>query len=78
LTLLALLIGSFSMAISRYDERKNHEELEANAIGTEFMRAGLLPENEAAASAQALCDAFSSATGHHCRFRVVRDPEGAL
>jgi hypothetical protein len=48
LTLLALLIGfSFSMAISRYDERKNYEELEANAIGTEFARAALLPEKEA-------------------------------
>jgi hypothetical protein len=35
LTLLALLIGfSFSMAITRYDQRKNYEEAEANAIGT--------------------------------------------
>src|SRR5881396_597865 len=31
LTLLGLLIGfSFSMAISRYDQRKNYEEAEAN------------------------------------------------
>jgi hypothetical protein len=44
LTLLALIIGfSFSMAISRYDQRKNYEEQEANAIGTEYVRAGLLP-----------------------------------
>jgi hypothetical protein len=44
LTLLGLLIGfSFSMAISRYDQRKDYEEAEANAIGTEYMRAGLLP-----------------------------------
>ena len=36
LTLLALIIGfSFSMAVSRYDQRKNYEEAEANAIGTE-------------------------------------------
>jgi hypothetical protein len=43
LTLLALLIGfSFSMAITRYDLRKSYEEAEANAIGTEFVRAGLL------------------------------------
>jgi hypothetical protein len=36
LTLLGLLIGfSFSMAVSRYDQRKNYEEAEANAIGTE-------------------------------------------
>jgi hypothetical protein len=44
LTLLGLLIGfSFSMAISRYDQRKNYEEAEANAIGTEYVRADLLP-----------------------------------
>lgn len=44
LTLLGLLIGfSFSMAISRYDQRKNYEEAEANAIGTEYLRADLLP-----------------------------------
>jgi hypothetical protein len=43
LTLLALLIAfSFSMAISRYDQRKNYEEAEANAIGTEYVRADLL------------------------------------
>ena len=44
LTLLGLIIGfSFSMAISRYDQRKNLEEEEANAIGTEYVRADLLP-----------------------------------
>ena len=44
LTLLALIIGfSFSMAVSRYDQRKNYEEAEANAIGTEYVRADLLP-----------------------------------
>ena len=44
LTLLGLLIGfSFSMAVSRYDLRKNYEEEEANAIGTEYLRADLLP-----------------------------------
>jgi hypothetical protein len=43
LTLLGLIIGfSFSMAIGRYDQRKNYEEEEANAIGTEYVRAGLL------------------------------------
>lgn len=45
LTLLGLLVGfSFSMAISRYDLRKDYEEEEANAIGTEYLRADLLPE----------------------------------
>jgi hypothetical protein len=44
LTLLGLIIGfSFSMAVSRYDQRKNYEEAEANAIGTEYVRADLLP-----------------------------------
>jgi hypothetical protein len=49
LTLLGLIIGfSFSMAISRYDQRKNCEEAEANAIGTEYVRADLLPPADAA------------------------------
>jgi hypothetical protein len=49
LTLLALIIGfSFSMAVTRYDQRKNYEEAEANAIGTEYVRADLLPPDEAA------------------------------
>lgn len=49
LTLLALIVGfSFSMAVSRYDQRKNDEESEANAIGTEYLRADLLPANDAA------------------------------
>jgi hypothetical protein len=48
LTLLGLIIGfSFSMAISRYDQRKIYEEAEANAIGTEYVRAGLLPAADA-------------------------------
>jgi len=47
LTLLGLLIGfSFSMAASRYDQRKNLEEAEANAIGTEYLRADLLDAPE--------------------------------
>ncbi len=49
LTLLALIVGfSFSMAVGRYDLRKNYEEAEANAIGTEYVRAGLLSEVDAA------------------------------
>ena len=49
LTLLGLIIGfSFSMATSRYDQRKNYEEAEANAIGTEYLRADLLPPANAA------------------------------
>jgi len=49
LTLLVLIIGfSFSMAISRYEQRKDYEEAEANAIGTEYLRADLLPAADAA------------------------------
>ena len=48
LTLLGLIIGfSFSMAVSRYDQRKDYEEAEANAIGTEYLRASLLPAADA-------------------------------
>jgi hypothetical protein len=48
LTLLGLIIGfTFSMAVSRYDLRKNYEEAEANAIGTEYVRADLLPDVDA-------------------------------
>jgi len=49
LTLLGLIIGfTFSMATTRYDQRKNLEEEEANAIGTEFVRVDLLPADAAA------------------------------
>jgi hypothetical protein len=49
LTLLGLIIGfSFSMATTRYDQRKNYEEAEANAIGTAYVRADLLPPVDAA------------------------------
>ena len=48
LTLLGLIIGfTFSMAIARYDLRQTYEEAEANAIGTEFLRADLLPTKTA-------------------------------
>ena len=49
LTLLGLIIGfTFSMASVRYDQRRLFEENEANAIGTEYVRADLLPAAEAA------------------------------
>jgi hypothetical protein len=55
LTLLALVLGfTFSMAVSRYDQRKTLEEAEANAIGTEYLRADLLPEDSAARVRDAL------------------------
>ena len=49
LTLLGLIIGfTFSMAATRYDQRRLFEEEEANAIGTEYVRADLLPSGAAA------------------------------
>ncbi len=49
LTLLGLIVGfTFSMAVGRYDQRINHEEQEADAIGTAFAQADLLPATDAA------------------------------
>ncbi len=49
LTLLGLIIGfTFSMASTRFDQRKVYEEEEANAIGTAYARASLLPDADAA------------------------------
>lgn len=57
LTLLGLIIGfTFSMAVGRYDQRKNLEEEEANAIGTEYVRADLLPAADAANTRSLLVD----------------------
>ncbi|MBS2032709.1 MAG: hypothetical protein JST54_32850 [Deltaproteobacteria bacterium] len=51
LGLLALLLGfTFSMAALRFEARKQLEVDEANAIGTLFLRSGLLPEPERAAA----------------------------
>jgi hypothetical protein len=72
LTLLGLILGfSFSMAISRYDQRKNLEEEEANAIGTEYLRAGLLPAADAAKVRALLKDYLDL----RLQFYVVRDIE---
>ena len=70
LTLFALIIGfAFSMAVSRYDQRKNYEEAEANAIGTEYVRAGLLP----AADAARLRGLITSYLNQRILFYTVRD-----
>jgi hypothetical protein len=48
LTLLFFIIGfTFSMAINRYDLRKNFEQAEALAIGTAYSRADLLTSADA-------------------------------
>jgi hypothetical protein len=57
LTLLGLIVAfSFSMAITRYDQRKNCEAEEANAIGTEYLRLGLLSATDAANARRLLGD----------------------
>ena len=72
LTLLGLILGfSFSMAISRYDQRKNLEEEEANAIGTQYLRAGLLPAADAAKVRALLKDYLDL----RIQFYIVRDEE---
>lgn len=72
LTLLGLLIGfTFSMAVSRYDQRKNYEEAEANAIGTEYLRADLLP----AADASRVRDLLRKYTDQRVLFYTTRNPQ---
>jgi uncharacterized membrane protein YhaH (DUF805 family) len=47
LGLLALLLGfSFSMAVDRYDQRRDLVVAEANTIGTTYLRAAFLPDKE--------------------------------
>jgi hypothetical protein len=72
LTLLSLIIGfSFSMAANRYDQRKNFEEAEANAIGTEILRADVLPAADAANVRKLLADY----TGLRIQFYLNKDDE---
>jgi len=49
LTLLGLLIAfTLSLALSRFEQRRMYEVQEANAIHTEYLRADLLPQEDAA------------------------------
>jgi hypothetical protein len=72
LTLLSLIVGfSYSMAANRYDQRKNLEEAEANAIGTAYARVGLLTDDDAARLRALLRDY----TTLRVRFYTTRDPK---
>lgn len=72
LTLLALIIGfTFSMAVGRYDQRKNYEEEEANAIGTEYIRAELQP----AADAAKVRDLLQAYLDERTLFHTTRDAQ---
>jgi hypothetical protein len=71
LTILALIIGfSFSLAVSRYDQRKNYEAEEANAIGTEYARADLLP----AADEARVRPLLQQYLDQRLLFYTIRDP----
>jgi hypothetical protein len=49
LTLLGLIVGfTFSMALDRYEQRKDFESAESSAIATAYLRADLLPATDAA------------------------------
>ena len=55
LGLVALVLGfTFSLAASRFDARRHAVLEEANAIGTTYLRARLLPEPQASESARLL------------------------
>jgi hypothetical protein len=72
LTLLGLIIGfSFSMAANRYDQRKIFEEAEANAIGTEILRADFLPPADAANVRKLLAEY----TGLRIQFYLNKDDD---
>ncbi|MGC1420923.1 MAG: hypothetical protein WA354_18125 [Terracidiphilus sp.] len=75
LSLLGLLIGfTFSMAMSRYEQRRIYEEAEANAIGTEYARAGLLP----AADTKIVRDQLISYLDRRVLFYTTRDAKRLL
>jgi hypothetical protein len=59
------------MAISRYEQRKVLEEAEANAIGTEYVRADFLP----AADAETLRDLLRNYLDQRVLFYATRDKE---
>ena len=57
------------MAVTRYDQRKNYEEAEANAIGTEYVRADLLP----AETASGIRDLLRTYLDQRIAFYLKRD-----
>ena len=74
LTLLGLIIAfSFSLAAERYDQRKNLEEAEANAIGTEYVRAALLPAADAAKLRPLLKAYLDQRIQYYTAFRELGD-----
>ena len=73
LGLLALLLGfTFSMSISRFDARKDLVLEEANAIGTAYLRAKFLPEQDSGDAAALLRDYVAARIDFHA---ASNDPQ---
>jgi hypothetical protein len=77
LGILALLLGfTFSLALQRFDSRSEAVVQEANAIGTAYLRAQLLPvslRGEAQALLRNYVDLRVQASSHNMAERAVRD-----
>ena len=78
--LLALLLGfTFSMSLNRFEQRKQLVVQEANAIGTTYLRSGLLPEPDRSVVAGLLrsyVDArldFYNLRNDQAQFKIVID-----
>lgn len=61
------------MAVNGYDLRRNYEEAEANAIGTEYVRADLLPDD----SALRVRDLLKQYPDQRILFYTTRNQQGA-
>lgn len=78
LGLLGLLLGfTFSMAISRFDNRKAVMVREANAIETSWLRAGLLSEHATDAAREALLGYLRHRTDFGLRDQNIKDYDEA-
>ena len=85
LGMLALLLGfTFSMAVGRYETRRDLVVKEANAIGTTYLRASFLPEAHAKAVEDLLrryTDArlsFDGAGSNHSKIAAAEDEAARL
>lgn len=71
LTLFGLLMGfTFSMAVSRYDARKILAVQEANAVGTTWLRTGLLSEPVRTEEQNLLREYVQQRLLYHSEFRM--------
>jgi hypothetical protein len=74
LTLFGLLMGfTFSMAVSRYDMRKQLVVTEANAIGTTWLRTATLAEPERSEEQNLLRQYVEARILYHAEFREPKE-----